>query len=202
MGLNKCQFEPWVGNNYWKGFEGGLRLLILGESHYGDGPPDRSLTQRLTCEYAEGRWNHRFWTGIMQVVAGRNKTAIDRMPFWQSVAFYNFIQEFVAGPRMRPASEAWRSARPAFDAVLEALRPQALLILGVRLWNTLPQAAPESPHSEREGPPLGAGEVGGTSWVYRLPNGHEVLAAGIHHPSSIGFSWERWHPVVSALLQH
>ena len=136
----------------------------------------------------------------MQVVAGRHKTEIDRVDFWQSVAFYNFIQEFVAGPRMHPVPEAWRSARPAFEAVLEALRPQALLILGARLWNNLPNSELESLHSEREGPQLRAGELSGKSWLYLLPDSSKVLAAGIHHPSSVGFSWERWHPVVSALL--
>ena len=63
-----CQFEPWVGDNYWDGFAGGPRLLILGESHYGSGPPDRNFTKDLTRAYAEGRWNHRFRTGIMQTV--------------------------------------------------------------------------------------------------------------------------------------
>ena len=192
--ITECQFDPWVGDNYWRGFEGRPRLLILGESHYGGDPPDKSLTQELTREYAEGMWLHRFWTGIMQVVAGRDRTEIDRMHFWQSVAFYNFIQEFVAGPRTRPAPEAWRFARPAFAAVLEALRPQALLVLGVCLWNNLP-------NSGREGPTLQVGELSRKSWLYPLSESSEVLAAGINHPSSWGFRWETWHPVVAALLE-
>lgn len=212
-----CQFEPWVGDNYWDGFTGGPRLLILGESHYGDGPPDRNFTQRLTRQYAEGQWNHRFWTGIMQTVVGHPRAeikqgvhiqpinggpaiAMNQESFWHSVAFYNYIQEFVAEPGMPPPPGAWQAARPAFEAVLEALEPQALLILGARLWNHLPGPAPGSEHQEYEGPPLGVGELDGHAWVYQLPNGHEVLAAGIHHPSSRGFSRERWHPVVSALL--
>ena len=89
---------------------------------------------------------------------------------------------------------------PPLRAVLEALSPQALLILGVRLWNHLPGPTPSSGHQEYEGQPLNAGELDGHAWVYQLPNGHEVLAAGIHHPSSPGFNWEEWYPVVSAPL--
>jgi hypothetical protein len=184
-----------VGDNYWCGFEGGPRLLILGESHYDDDDPDKSLTQRLTREYAEGKWRHRFWTMTMQVVAGRDKTEIDRMRFWQSVAFYNFIQEFVGSrPRTRPSAEAWLSANHPFEAVLEALRPQALLVLGVALWDNLPNLG------GREGPMLRARELPPReSWVYPLPESSKVLATPINHPSS-GIGWETWHPIVAALL--
>ena len=192
--IPECQFDPWVGDNYWRGFEGGPRLLILGESHYDDDVPDKSLTQQLTREYAEGEWRHRFWTMTMQVVAGRDKTEIDRMRFWQSVAFYNFIQEFVGSrPRTRPSSEAWLSGGQPFEAVLEALRPQALLVLGVALWDNLP-------NSGREGPMLRVGELWRESYLYTLPESSEVLATSINHPSS-GIRWETWHPFVAALLE-
>ena len=192
--IPECQFDPWVGNKYWYGFEGGPRLLILGESHYGDGTPDKNLTQQLTRKYAEGEWNHRFWTGTMQAVAGSDKTEIDRMDFWQSVALYNFIQEFVGpGPRIPPSPEAWRSARPAFEAVLKTLRPQVLLVLSMRLWNNLPCFG-------REGPTLQVGKLSCESWLYPLPESSEVLATSINHPSRF-FSWKKWHPVVAASLK-
>ena len=193
--IPECQFGPWVGNSYWRGFEGGPRLLILGESHYDGDDSDKSFTQRLTRDYAEGKLHHRFWTMTMQVVAGRDKAEIDRMRFWQSVAFYNFIQEIVgSGPRMRPSAEAWRSARRPFEAVLNTLRPQAMLVLGKVLWDYLP-------NSGREGPKLRVGESCRESWLYPLPEPSEVLATSINHPSSVGFSRKKWHPVVDALLK-
>ena len=213
-----CQFEPWVGANYCDGFAGGPRLLILGESHYGSGPPERNFTQRFTRQYAEGQWDDRFWTGIMQTVLGHTRAeieqgvdilpinggpviAMNRESFWQSVALYNYIQELLPGPRQAPPAPAWQAARPAFEAVLEALKPQALLVHGKRLWDHLPGPTPCSGHQEYEGPHLNAGELDKHAWVYQLPNGHKVLAAGVHHPSSPGFNWERWHCVVSALLR-
>lgn len=209
-----CQIEPWVGDDYWDGFAGGgPRLLILGESNYDpdNNVEDRELMQRQTCQYAQGKWNHLFWTGIMQTVVGRTRAeieqgvhiphiAMNRESFWRSVALYNYIQELLPGPRQAPPASAWQATRPAFEAVLEALEPQALLVHGKRLWDHLPGPTPCSGHQEYEGPHLNAGELDGHAWVYQLPNGHRVLAAGVHHPSSPGFNWERWHPVVSALL--
>lgn len=215
-----CQFEPWVGANYCDGFAGGPRLLILGESHYREAPPEpgRDFTRRLTCQYARSQWNHRFWTGIMQTVLGHPRAEIEqgvqippinggdpipmnRESFWQWVALYNYIQVLLPGPGHPPPPEAWPAARPAFEAVLEALEPQALLILGRRLWDHLPGPTPDSGNQEYEGPCLNAGELDGHAWVYQLPNEHRVLAAGIHHPSAPGFNWQRWHPVVCALLR-
>lgn len=212
-----CEFNPWVGCNYQDGFAGGPRLLILGESHYGlHNAGNRGLTQTLTCEYAHGEWDHRFWTGIMQTVVGHTRAetdqgvciqhinggpviAMNRESFWRSVSFYNYIQELLPGPGQAPPAPAWQAARPAFEAVLEALEPQALLILGVRLWNNLPGPTPDSGHQDHIYGPLHAGEVNGHAWVYQLPNGHEVLAAGTYHPSCPGFNWQVWHPVVTAL---
>ena len=216
--IELCQFEPWVGDNYCDGFAGGPRLLILGESHYGEGPPERDFTQSLTCEYAEGQWTCRFWTGIMQTVLGHPRAEIEqgvdiqpinggdpipmnRESFWQWVALYNYIQVLLPDRATPPTPEECQAARLAFEAVLEALEPQALLILGRRLWNCLPGPTPGSGHQEYEGPCLNAGELDGHAWVYQLPNGHQVLAAGIHHPSAPGFRWQRWHPVVCGLLR-
>ena len=208
-----CQFEPWIGANYWDGFAGGPRLLILGESHYGDGPPKRDCTQRYTCQYAQGKWNHLFWTGIMQTVLGHPRAEIDqgvhingdlgivmnRESFWHSVAFYNYIQELLPGPGQAPPAPAWRAARPAFEVVLEVLEPQALLIVGRRLWDHIPGPTLCNGHQDYVYGPLYEGELDGHAWVYQIPNGH-VVAAGMHAPAARDFRWERWHPVVSALL--
>lgn len=201
MNIPACQFNPWVGNHYRQGYAGGPCLLILGESHYGD-RPERSWTQRLTREYMQGKWKHRFWTNIMQACIGCHYTDItsaQKEAFWQSVALYNYIQVALEGPRRCPPRCAWRDSRPAFEAVLEALRPNALLILGTRTWNKLLSATPDSGHAEYRGPAMGAGELGGYTWQYVLPDEHLVLAAGIRHPAG-GFDWKRWHRVVRALL--
>ena len=204
MDIPACQFNPWVGNRYDQGYAGGPRLLVLGESHYGDQPPEHNLTQRLTHEYAQGQWKHGFWTNIMQAVMGCHHTAItpaQKETFWQSVALYNYIQVMLEGPRRCPPAEAWLDSQPTFEAVLEALRPHAILILGTQTWNKLPPVTPDSGHIKCQGPAMEVGELGGYTWQYVLPDGHSILAAGIFHPAG-GFDWKRWHPVVEALLRH
>ena len=208
MNIPACQFNPWVGDHYCQGYAGGPRLLILGESHYDKNsdatPSERNFTQRLTHEYMQGQWKHKFWTNIMQAVMGCHYTEItpaQKETFWQSVALYNYIQVMLEGPRLCPPKWAWRASRPAFEAVLEALRPHALLILGTRTWDNLPCAAPDSGHTDYQGPAMGVRELRGHTWWYVPPDGHPVLAAGIRHPAW-GFSWSRWHPVVKALLHH
>ena len=206
MNIPACQFDPWVGDHYCQGYAGGPRLLILGESHYDKNsdtaPSERNFTQRLTHAYMKGCWKHAFWTNIMQVVMGCHYTEIttaQKEAFWQSVALYNYIQVMLERSGRHPPQCAWWASRPAFEAVLEALRPHALLILGVRTWNNLPCATPDSGHTDCQGPALGACELGGHTWQYVLPDGHLVLAAGIRHPAG-GFAWEKWHPVVRASM--
>ena len=203
MNIPACQFNPWVGDHYDQGYAGGPRLLILGGSHYGD-QLDSSLTCRYTRQYMQGQWRHAFWTNIMQVVIGCHHTEIttaQKEAFWQSVVLYNYIQVMVERQRRCPPAGAWQASRPAFEAVLEALRPHALLILGARLWNNLPPATPNSGHTDYQCLAMESGELDGHTWQYVLPDGHPVLAAGIYHPAG-GFNWERWHPVVEALLHH
>ena len=204
MNIPAWKFNPWVGKHYSRGYVDGTRLLILGHSHYGD-LPERTWTQRFTYEYMQGQWTHSFWTKIMQAVIGRPYLTITptlREVFWQSVALYNYIQVALEGPRQRPPAGVWLYSRPAFEAVLEALQPHALLILGAETWDNLPAAIPGSGHTDCKGPAMGAGELRGHTWLYVLPGGHQVLAAGTCHPSSWRFDWASVHRVVYALLRH
>lgn len=180
-------FEPWVGRNY----QAGGAFLILGESHYG--PPDLpgNFTQVLTQEYADGEWNHRFWTNIMQAVMGRPYWEIDRNEFWASVAFYNYVQQPVAETAgVAPTSEMFMSSKTAFFSVLNRLKPKSVLVLSKRLWDNLPaggRAAEDIRHEESRREAL----------IYPHDGG-EAIATWIPHPS-YGFSWRRWHPWLARL---
>ena len=44
-------------------------------------------------------WTHRFFTAIPEMIVGRKKWEIDLAEVWDSVAFYNFIQECLDGPK-------------------------------------------------------------------------------------------------------
>src|SRR5262245_38404790 len=91
-----AHFHPWVGSEYRSGGVLGLRLLVLGESHHHTTPElaDRDMTRIVVENYLAGRARIRFFTSVMQVVTGREYFPYDRRrAFWDSVAFYNFVQE-------------------------------------------------------------------------------------------------------------
>ena len=59
------------------------------------------------------------------------------MKFWESVAFYNFVQEIVAKGQ-RPEDNLWRQGSVPFLNTLAFLKPQVLLVLGKDLAKHLP----------------------------------------------------------------
>ncbi|MBI5442722.1 MAG: hypothetical protein HY900_16100 [Deltaproteobacteria bacterium] len=188
----KIHYTPWIGENYGAANVTGTRLLVLGESHYGDGDPD--ATVRYTQAYVDGQ-NHRFWTSIMQLVLGRPGYEIDRREFWHSVSFYNFIQEPVGdGPRWRPTSEMWARSQGPFEEVLNELKPRRILVLGAALWDNLPSFG-------RQGRGLHALGEPKDTWIYPYAGG-EALSTWVFHPSSPkGANTLSVHPYVKELIR-
>jgi hypothetical protein len=138
------KFEPWVGEKYaTKGFKGGVRLLVLGESHYGiPGDDDASFTQQVVKDHGKEN-RHAFFTKTAKLVLGMGTGEYlhdeDRRQFWDSVAFYNYVQEYAGErPDGNVTSEMWEKAKEPFLEVVEQLEPDALLVLGKQLGDHLP----------------------------------------------------------------
>jgi hypothetical protein len=138
------RFQPWGGDRYREGVSG-IRTLVLGEAHYGTDGGHSEVTRNVIREWAiEVRY--AFFTKIVKLVL--NLPRLDwvsdttRQSFWNSVAFYNYVQEY-PGPmaRYRPSERMWQEAAPAFLNVLSALDPAAVIVLGFELWDRLPIAA-------------------------------------------------------------
>lgn len=185
-------FRPWMGQRYGRTELG--RLLVLGESHYGEDEPNPNWTIECVQNFASGIWNHRFWTNIGQVITGQKHWEIDRLEFWNSIAFYNYVQEVAApGPRQSPTEEMFaRGARPFFE-VISVLKPTHIIALGYRLWCHMPAFS-----SDRSS--VRAGNRESDCGLYASLDGdHNSLAIRIQHPSS-GFSPNDWHPLVSKFL--
>lgn len=168
-------FAPWIGANYWSEGLAGVRVLILGESHYGDADTERSsFTTEIVREWGQEK-RLRFFTMIQKLLLGHGPGWISdeaRAEFWEQVAFYNFVQAFVGTePRTRPTREMWDAARMPFLATLAELQPQVLVVLGLELATNLPQVPPS------------------------------IFVCKVPHPSSNGFSYQQWHPDVLSALQ-
>lgn len=166
-------FDPWIGARY--AIEGirGRRLLILGEAHYGTGDTYSTYTSVVIREMALQKSRLPIFSRIQNLVLGSRGgfSPAEREDFWQRVAFYNFIQSY-PGPtaRRRPTPAMWLDAREALLHTLHELAPQMMLVLGLQLSRNLPE----------------------------IPK--EISVCVIQHPSSPGFAYAKWQPIVQSAL--
>ena len=136
-------FHPWIGRLYGRESRFGVRLLVLGQSHYGQ--PDevsepRTFTREIVrCYSAQHR--HRYFTIIAKVLRGDRGWIEDeeRAAIWENIAFYNYIQSLVPAPGIPPTSAQWDAAHTPFMTVLNTLQPDAVLVAGQRLWGQIEQ---------------------------------------------------------------
>ena len=133
------RMRPFVGTGYFDGEWMG-RLLILGESHYHDTSDVRSdFTETLMMDIASGKWKKRYWTSLSRLVTGKPTREIDRSKFWNSVAFYNYVQFIVgAKSRVRPDAGMWENSKAPMLEVLHTLKPDRILVCGIELGKHLP----------------------------------------------------------------
>ena len=135
-------FHPWIGERYCANDRFGVRLLVLGESHYGQ---KGNETPDMTKEVVEWHTQRartgdgerlRFFTVVANILRGQRGWIgdSDLAEVFQEIAFYNFVQTFVGdGPRGDPTFRQWVDAQTPLKTVLDALRPDAVLVLGLEL---------------------------------------------------------------------
>ena len=195
--LPRCRFSPCVGPRYAEGAFDGLRLLVLGESHYEwrDMPSqERTLTQ-FVVDGNMSATPGRFVRGVTSALEGgsAHSTQEERLRLWQTLAFYNYSQEFAGDhARERPTQAHWEAAQTPFRQVLTFLTPDVVLVCGKMLWSHVRriEGLSDEPHVN----PLDEKE---RSRVARGSARATVLGM-MAHPSSIGFKASDWAPRVRA----
>jgi len=120
--------DVWIGENYERSAD---RILILGESWYGDVEPLAAYVPRwaraeITRDYTFAR--------IFNAASGfhtKHATLVQRLAWWNGIAFYNFVPGTVgASADDRPSSAALAAARMPLTAVLAHLAPKGVWIIG------------------------------------------------------------------------
>ena len=193
--------HAWKGHHYSKSILG-QRLLIVGESHYTKTPgADISRTQAgITLDV------------VQQVIEGRRipffskvASSFSQEPaeFFQRVAFYNYMQEVLDGPR-QPLREAQRvrdNDQALFFKTLQKLRPDRVLVLGKTNWRYLPNKFPGDKDSLCSESNLRLKLPGKLhrdeqfAYWYRTGRSHWALVGAITHPARPGFrakDWQSW----------
>lgn len=160
-------FQPWIGDFYRTKNRFGVRVLVLGESHYGDEADTRPTVTTEVVRWLAQDERHAFFTKVSKVLLGLDEnTSLSneaRGEVWEHIAFYNYIQGFVStDPRVRPTADMWERAKEPFLQIVRDLNPHMILVLGIELGSNIPA----------------------------IPNGIEICV--IQHPST-GFSYKRWN---------
>jgi hypothetical protein len=135
------RFSPWIGDQFQSGLRG-LRLLIVGESHYGPKNQnyDPGFTVNCVRNVVRGEWKLKFFGNLQSNLADaglgvESPTCLRaRKEFWERVAFYNYIQEMISAPGIAPSTSAWERAREPFREVLNELQPNCVLFACKRLY--------------------------------------------------------------------
>ena len=138
-------FDPWIGPLYDReGLleHGGLRLLLVGESHYGTPGTERSgFTEEVVRRLALNG-GHRFFTTVTRAVTGdRRAGAAQRRDLFERIAFVNCVQAFAAessSDRTRPTPEMWEVGIRALSATVAEVLPDAVLALSLSIGKRLP----------------------------------------------------------------
>jgi len=202
-------FRPHVGEDWGSPANaiGGLRLMVLGESHYSDHHEVGSVVPDMT-EWVVGAYLSdcapasvkRFFTVVADVLRPVARAGAAPRDIWRSLVFYNYVPVVLAdGPRKQPPTPAqWGAGRDPFFQVVRSCEVEAVLVLGGRLWDSM-EASHEPPETFRLG--------GAERWMRRYylhgsaeRSPYRTLAASIPHPTgSFGFSARRWDAVARHL---
>jgi hypothetical protein len=136
-------FEPWIGPCYDTDGIDGNRLLLLGESHYGDSEDERpEFTQDVVRKLVhDGR--HRFFTILAKLLLGMGKEdridQDDREWVWDRIAFHNYVQG-MAGQDADGSvpDQLWERSEKAFYEVVRTCEPDGMVVVGKGLSRHLP----------------------------------------------------------------
>lgn len=184
--------HAWVGPNYGapSNSVSGLKILMVGESHYGKGAEIGTsvpeITREVVTKYQSGEWSIPLLTKVISVTTGRPASETGYRGVrdaWNDLAFYNYVPVLVAeGPRAFE-SRFWSLGASEFEAVLDDLQPDMIIALGYRLWdNALHRHASEVTTSTSTHSAL-------IRWKAKT-----VPTLRVMHPSSPRFSGVRLHP--------
>jgi hypothetical protein len=120
------EHDIWIGSSY---SQSPRRILILGESTYGQDPPLISYIPT----WIAGAKDYTF-SRIFNACSGAHTSTASiaqRQAFWDSIAFYNFLTVALPSRETRPTDAQYRASEQALDEMLARYTPSGVWILGV-----------------------------------------------------------------------
>ena len=178
------KLQPWISDNYKKKTKEEDKILLLGESHYGD-PSDfnSNFTIEVVQDVIEGTVcaGYRYYT-----LLGKLFNMRDRNEIFNNCAFANLIQGVLEKPRLHPSKAELDTIHEAFWEILKLTKPTKVIVTSQRAWEMwLPDNDPRG----KSVSDLSVEDRCSTVWQYKFDD-VDCLAIGIGHPSSKSFySW-------------
>lgn len=190
---------PWIGDNYPNA---PYKLLILGDSHYttdenglfSEEEFDRCKTDVYTRDMLnDAVGTTDIWPMFRGLYALFGITPYEaEEKFWRGIAFYNFVQTPMKQSNANPSDDDFREAWYCFVDVIDIIKPDICLFIGIRGWRSNGYINNEN-----------RGKVSiiddtirisrSTPWKASIEtiNGVQTKAIAIHHTSQ-GFATTDW----------
>jgi hypothetical protein len=188
---DEVKFQPWVQRPYWNQE---VRTLVLGDSHYGADAraANADFTTNMVNELAIKKPIAFFTRSAALIENAILANESDRRAFWESVAFYNYLQQLAGETAGVPvAYEPFGASASAFREVLRKLKPNLVIVLGHRVWRHMDSL---DARKDKAFKVAGVDERYLEAWRYSTSDGNEALVFHVKHPSR-GFSFGKFHPL-------
>lgn len=198
MHKDVAHYLPWVGRRYRQGLNAGLRVMILGDSHYSD--EDREATRYHLRKHIDFKDRYRFWAAVEQIVGGRAlRSPEERREFWDAVAFANFLQTSLDAPGVEWLYDEVHRAKQAFVELVERIEPDVLLVFSKRAWSCLP-GDDQWPGSHNLTNVRVPKPMNSMAYAFMLHSGHPMVGGAFNHPRNAGVPLWKWHKWVVRLF--
>lgn len=211
--MEKVFYKPWIGKDYQSGGIFNKKILVLGESHYcgriiNEGCSNcgnlnitekycREFTSNVISGFISREREHEPWMNTYikfeRALYGIKTNKEQREKIWNSVMFYNYVQNGIKETRTKPSKQEFDNSIDSFFEVLEEYRPDCVISWGKRLFGEIPDFNWNYLPFESNNEKIDGG-------YYLLKGGGKVDLLSIYHPSS-GFPWEYWHKIIRDFLE-
>lgn len=199
----EIHYVPYEGASYGSGFKHQLRLLLLGDSFYGDTWFPTAPQEAIRHNVEHG--SYQFFNDLQRIVTGASPVSTeDRQAFWDKVAFTNMVQEPVATADSEPSREQWAGAWAAFPEIIRRTRPDVIFVFSQRAWDM--ERHFDSPFTGSAItdllPSIPSKDAAYLRDFSALVPGRHALSGCFDHPSYVRRrgQWSEWHEWANQLL--
>ena len=197
--LQHVYTQPFIGNYY---FAKKPRILIVGHNHYCANPEEEfvpEITLDVLSRYLKARHDgspiesdvHSFLSFEKAMIRGGDNVSPDEsLSFWNSVAFYNYVQypNTTEDKIKVMISQQYKDSYDGFFEILRFLKPDYVIAWGKQNYERMPPISFSNLDFE-----------GQYACTYHLEDGYNVKVLGIQHPS-VAFSPSVWGPIIERFL--